>query len=170
MRHRGLLFAPLCRFEFQIGFTFNRTHLAIRRSSRRCSRSTHLGRQGHRDRFPARQPSSIRSVRRNRCSSSSTSLRLVSAWRSRSTVPGDRLEVPGHLRYQACDDKLCYAPVTADVLWTLTRRERRRRASDEPLRGLRKHRIRNWPGTGGRSHRFSRAPGERWRRRAVAIE
>ena len=37
-----------------------------------------------------------------------------------STVPGDRLEVPGHLRYQACDDRLCYAPVTADVLWTLT--------------------------------------------------
>ena len=28
--------------------------------------------------------------------------------------------------------RLCYAPVTADVLWTLTRRERRRRASDEP--------------------------------------
>ena len=38
MRHQGLLFAPLCRFEFQIGFTFNRTHLATRRSSRRCSR------------------------------------------------------------------------------------------------------------------------------------
>jgi len=34
----GRLFAPLCRFEFQIGFTFNRTHLATRRSSRRCSR------------------------------------------------------------------------------------------------------------------------------------
>ena len=28
--------------------------------------------------------------------------------------------VPARLRYQACDDRLCYAPVTADVLWTLT--------------------------------------------------
>ena len=37
-----------------------------------------------------------------------------------STVPSGTLEVPGHLRYQACDDRLCYAPVTADVLWTLT--------------------------------------------------
>jgi thiol:disulfide interchange protein len=37
-----------------------------------------------------------------------------------SNVPSGRLEVPGHLRYQACDDRLCYAPVTADVLWTLT--------------------------------------------------
>jgi len=31
-----------------------------------------------------------------------------------------RIDVPGRLRYQACDDRLCYAPVTADVLWTLT--------------------------------------------------
>ncbi|MBM3776947.1 MAG: hypothetical protein FJW23_01745, partial [Acidimicrobiia bacterium] len=29
------------------------------------------------------------------------------------------LDVPGRLRYQACDDRLCYAPVTADVSWTL---------------------------------------------------
>ena len=31
-----------------------------------------------------------------------------------------RIDVPGRLRYQACDDRLCYAPVTTDVLWTLT--------------------------------------------------
>ena len=34
-------------------------------------------------------------------------------------VPPGRLDIPGHLRYQACDDRLCYAPVTADVIWTL---------------------------------------------------
>jgi thiol:disulfide interchange protein len=29
------------------------------------------------------------------------------------------LEVPGSLRYQACDETLCYAPATATVRWTL---------------------------------------------------
>jgi cytochrome c biogenesis protein CcdA/thiol-disulfide isomerase/thioredoxin len=29
------------------------------------------------------------------------------------------LELPARFRYQACDDKLCFAPVTADVRWTL---------------------------------------------------
>jgi thioredoxin:protein disulfide reductase len=37
-----------------------------------------------------------------------------------ATTPIGRLEIPGRLRYQACDDRLCYAPATADVLWTLT--------------------------------------------------
>jgi thiol:disulfide interchange protein len=36
-----------------------------------------------------------------------------------ATVPTGRLDVPGRLRYQACDDRLCYAPANADVLWTL---------------------------------------------------
>jgi thiol:disulfide interchange protein len=36
------------------------------------------------------------------------------------TAPAGVIEVPGRLRYQACDDRLCYAPVTADVRWTLT--------------------------------------------------
>ena len=35
------------------------------------------------------------------------------------TAPTGRMEVPGRLRYQACDDRLCYPPVTTDVLWTL---------------------------------------------------
>jgi thiol:disulfide interchange protein DsbD len=30
------------------------------------------------------------------------------------------VDLPGELRYQACDDKLCYAPVTSPVRWTLT--------------------------------------------------
>ncbi len=29
------------------------------------------------------------------------------------------IEVPGKLRYQACDENLCYAPSTTDVRWTL---------------------------------------------------
>jgi thiol:disulfide interchange protein len=35
------------------------------------------------------------------------------------TAPGT-IEVPGRLRYQACDDKVCYPPQTGDVQWTLT--------------------------------------------------
>jgi thiol:disulfide interchange protein DsbD len=38
---------------------------------------------------------------------------------SATTVSG-RVDIPGRLRYQACDDRLCYTPATADVLWTLT--------------------------------------------------
>ena len=37
-----------------------------------------------------------------------------------ATTPTGRIDVPARLRYQACDDRLCYAPVTTDVLWTLT--------------------------------------------------
>jgi thiol:disulfide interchange protein len=33
-------------------------------------------------------------------------------------APGS-LEVPGTLRYQACDEKVCYRPMTVPVLWTL---------------------------------------------------
>jgi thiol:disulfide interchange protein DsbD len=33
-------------------------------------------------------------------------------------APGD-LVIPAQLRYQACDDKVCYAPARADVQWTL---------------------------------------------------
>jgi hypothetical protein len=32
--------------------------------------------------------------------------------------PGE-VVVPAQLRYQACDDKVCYAPARADVQWTL---------------------------------------------------
>jgi thiol:disulfide interchange protein len=34
-------------------------------------------------------------------------------------APLGPLLVPARLRYQACDDKLCYPPATADVEWTL---------------------------------------------------
>ena len=30
------------------------------------------------------------------------------------------IDVPGRLRYQACDDKVCFPPQTADVSWALT--------------------------------------------------
>jgi thioredoxin:protein disulfide reductase len=36
----------------------------------------------------------------------------------KGTVPGT-IEVPGRLRYQACDDKVCYPPQTGEVRWTL---------------------------------------------------
>ena len=34
-------------------------------------------------------------------------------------VPVGRLDVPARLRYQACDDRLCFAPVNADLVWSL---------------------------------------------------
>jgi thiol:disulfide interchange protein DsbD len=34
-------------------------------------------------------------------------------------TPAGELVVPAQLRYQACDDKVCYAPARADVQWTL---------------------------------------------------
>ncbi len=36
-----------------------------------------------------------------------------------ATVPVGDMVVPAHLRYQACDANLCYAPANADVEWTL---------------------------------------------------
>ncbi|HKE86236.1 MAG TPA: thioredoxin family protein [Vicinamibacterales bacterium] len=36
-----------------------------------------------------------------------------------TTIPSGAIEIPARIRYQACDDKLCYAPVTADVRWSL---------------------------------------------------
>ncbi len=35
-------------------------------------------------------------------------------------VPAGTLTIPGRLRYQACDDRICFAPQTAPVEWTLT--------------------------------------------------
>ncbi|HEY7185684.1 MAG TPA: thioredoxin family protein [Vicinamibacterales bacterium] len=36
-----------------------------------------------------------------------------------SGVTAGAIDVPAHLHYQACDDRLCYPPVTADIRWTL---------------------------------------------------
>lgn len=36
----------------------------------------------------------------------------------RDVAPGD-LVVPARLRYQACDDQMCFAPTTAEVSWTV---------------------------------------------------
>jgi thioredoxin:protein disulfide reductase len=35
-----------------------------------------------------------------------------------NAAAGD-LVIPAQLRYQACDDKVCYAPARADAVWTL---------------------------------------------------
>ena len=37
---------------------------------------------------------------------------------AKDAAPGD-LDVPARFRYQACNDVLCFAPVTAEVRWTL---------------------------------------------------
>ncbi len=37
---------------------------------------------------------------------------------AKDAAPGD-IDVPARFRYQACDDKLCFAPVTAEVSWTV---------------------------------------------------
>jgi thioredoxin:protein disulfide reductase len=37
-----------------------------------------------------------------------------------ANVPAGTIAVPAHLRYQACDANLCYAPATQDVEWRLT--------------------------------------------------
>ena len=36
-----------------------------------------------------------------------------------SGVPVGQLDIPARLRYQACDDRLCFAPVNADLVWSL---------------------------------------------------
>jgi len=36
-----------------------------------------------------------------------------------ASVPTGDLVLPAHLRYQACDANLCYAPATADLQWTV---------------------------------------------------
>jgi thiol:disulfide interchange protein DsbD len=35
------------------------------------------------------------------------------------SAPVGQLTVPVHLRYQACDDKVCYAPITEHSQWTV---------------------------------------------------
>ena len=55
------------------------------------------------------------------------------------------IDVPAHLRYQACDANLCYAPVTADLKWTLNVVAASAPLSSE-CRGdeaLRSHRVRS---------------------------
>jgi thiol:disulfide interchange protein len=37
-----------------------------------------------------------------------------------SGVAAGAIDVPAQLHYQACDDRLCYPPATADIRWTLT--------------------------------------------------
>ena len=36
-----------------------------------------------------------------------------------STVAPGNLVIPAHLRYQACDENMCFAPTTADAEWTV---------------------------------------------------
>ena len=38
----------------------------------------------------------------------------------KSAQPGSTIVVPAKVSYQACDDKVCYAPESASVSWTVT--------------------------------------------------
>jgi hypothetical protein len=44
---------------------------------------------------------------------------LTPAVRERARADGATLTITGTLQYQACDDAICYAPVTVPVAWTL---------------------------------------------------
>jgi hypothetical protein len=37
----------------------------------------------------------------------------------RAATPGATLTVKGTLKYQACDNSICYAPVSVPLSWTL---------------------------------------------------
>jgi hypothetical protein len=39
---------------------------------------------------------------------------------ARARTPGATVTVRGTLRYQACDDIICYVPVNVPVAWTIT--------------------------------------------------
>ncbi len=41
------------------------------------------------------------------------------AVRNRARTPGATVAITGTLRYQACDDTICYVPVTVPVAWTI---------------------------------------------------
>ena len=45
-----------------------------------------------------------------------------------------RIQLRGRLRYQACDDKLCYLPQTLDLSWTLEFEQHDRTRAPEGLR------------------------------------
>jgi DsbC/DsbD-like thiol-disulfide interchange protein len=43
----------------------------------------------------------------------------TAALRERAHAPGATITVHGTLRYQACDDTICYVPVNVPVAWTI---------------------------------------------------
>jgi hypothetical protein len=44
---------------------------------------------------------------------------LTPAMRDRARAAGSTLTLAGTLRYQACDDKVCYPPAAVPVSWTV---------------------------------------------------
>jgi hypothetical protein len=47
-------------------------------------------------------------------------LALTPAFRERARAAGATLEIKGTLRYQACDDKVCYPPRDLPLTWTIS--------------------------------------------------
>lgn len=45
---------------------------------------------------------------------------VTPATRQRASAAGATLTIKGSLKYQACDDAICYLPVTVPVSWTVT--------------------------------------------------
>ena len=62
------------------------------------------------------------------------------------------LQIPGQLRYQACNDRLCFAPSTVPVSWTVdvVARDAGAREEREPS-GVWRDRFRPWHPSGGAS-------------------
>jgi hypothetical protein len=50
---------------------------------------------------------------------------LTPGVRTRARQPGATLEITGTLRYQACDDEVCYLPARVPLSWTIPLRARR---------------------------------------------
>ena len=101
-------FAQRSGHGFPTAFTFSRTRRAIRRSSRRCSRSTPPDGVTRRarsfspgDRVQAGGQAQPLAVFEHEFAIG-VRFEMATARRRRP------IEVPAHLRYQACDDKLCY--------------------------------------------------------------
>jgi hypothetical protein len=46
-------------------------------------------------------------------------LALTPAFRERARTEGATLTIKGTLRYQACDDRVCYLPQNVPVSWTI---------------------------------------------------
>lgn len=49
-------------------------------------------------------------------------------------LAGEQLTIRGNLRYQACDDRMCYLPTTVPLEWTVAFEQHDRNRVPEPLR------------------------------------
>ena len=81
--------------------------------------------------------------RRSRWPSSSASSRSACSMAVAADAPPGELVVPASLRYQACDEKVCYPPVTLPASWTLRVVARNAAVSPVQCRRPEDHRVRH---------------------------